>query len=270
VIPNAKDYVASLQSKFKEKEFKDLDAYGQVEQYKQILATRASVSAVRGSFRGKALDRPLDCSRYEDALEQMSGDMSAADDALLGLIQKHGQDKVLGWARDGHGGLLEDKVKAELREMAMNGSCRLGAVPEQLRPTVGERLSDIKSVLKDNDKWNALEDSEKKFLLSEYALLQKDARLPGGMNAILGDIDEHNETAKKFAESERFNQSVPSVENMRLNLAHMELNQVVDEFNRSQIEKIRQEQLQAKQGPEEAEIQAGGGGGPAAGPRIHD
>ncbi len=158
------------------------------------------------------------------------------------MINEHGEEQVRKWACECHGGLLEDKIKAGLRQLATDGQCRLQNAPKHLRPTVGERLEDIRGIFRDNEKWNDLEESQKKFLISEYALLQKDARLPGGMNAVLRNIEDHNETVERSSQSERFRQSVPDIENTRLNLGNMELGKVVDEFNKSEIERLRQEQ----------------------------
>jgi hypothetical protein len=75
---------------------------------------------------------------------------------------------------------------------------------------------------------------QKKFLISEYALLQKDARQPGGMDAVLGDINEHNKDAMNFAKSRRFDSAVNNIEQVRLNLAGLDLDAAVENFRWSQ------------------------------------
>ena len=128
-----------------------------------------------------------------------------------------------------------------MRSMAKEGDCKLGDMPTRYRPTVGERLEDIRGILQDNGKWNAMNIRQKKFLVSEYALLQKDARKPGGMDAPLGDIKEHNYDAESFASSEKFEASVNDIEQVRHNLANPDLQMAVGSFRYGQTAQAQEE-----------------------------
>ena len=82
---------------------------------------------------------------------------------------------------------------------------------------------------------------QKKFLVSEYALLQKDARKAGGTDAVLGDIREHNRDAEEFAASEKFDASVNDIEQVRFNLANPDLDVAVGSFRYSQTDQGQEE-----------------------------
>ena len=163
LAPNAKEYTEGVQDKIGKKGFLDGGTEEQIEVYEQLLAARASVNAVRNSFRARSLDKPVDLEAYNNTLKQLDCD-GTVPDALSNLIEKAGAKKVQEWARTGHGGLLEDKVKEEIRD-----------------------------VMSSDEKWNEMTPEEKKFMISEYALLQKQSRGPNGMNSVMGDIAEHNE-----------------------------------------------------------------------------
>ena len=252
LAPNAKKFTEGLQDKIGKKDFLEEEPYSQVETYEQLLAARASINAVRNSFRAKSLDKPVNLKAYQDTIRQMDDD-GTIPDALNNLIEKHGEKKVHDWARTGHGGLLEDKVKEEIREMAKTGDYKLGNVPKHFRPTVGERMKDIRDVMKDDEKWDEMTPEEKKGLISEYALLQKQSRNPDGLKAVMGDIEEHNMKAEAFAKSERFNQSVTNVEDVRKRLTNLSIDEVTEAFEKSQADEIRKAQEQEKKMADELE-----------------
>ena len=118
--------------------------------------------------------------------------------------------------------------------MAKEGDYKLDDMPERYRPTVKERLEDIRDILQNDEKWSAMDNRQKKLLISGYALLQKDARQPGGMDAVLGDISEHNKDAQDFATSKKFGASVQNIEQVRLNLAGLDLDEAAKAFRKSQ------------------------------------
>ena len=231
---NARDYTESIQQKLRSKKFANMEIEEQLDAYYKILATRTSVDAVRGSFRGRSLDKDIDHGIYCQTMKMLDGEDNAVEDALKNMIRREGKEAVRDWACDGHGGLLEEKVKEEVRNMAKEGNFMLGQMPQRYRPTVKERLEDIRDVLQDNEKWSAMSMEQKKFLVSEYALLQKDARQPGGMNAVLGDINEHNKEAQDFVKSGKFDVAVKSVDQVRLNLAALDLKDAITSFRHGQ------------------------------------
>ena len=242
---NAKDFTESVKKKLRSEKFANMDLDDQIGLYHKILAARTSVDAVRGSFRGKSLDKDIDLGSYFKTLDALDRDGSAVTEALKNMIGREGKETVRSWACEGHGGLLEEKVKEEVRNMAKEGDYKLGNMPQRYRPTVKERLEDIQNVLQNNEKWSAMNIRQKKFLVSEYALLQKDARRPGGMDAVLGDISEHNRDAEEFAASEKFGTSVNNIEQVRLNLAGLDLNEAADAFRKSQTKAAQEEAKRA-------------------------
>ena len=242
---NAKDFTESVKKKLRSEKFTNMDLDDQIGLYHKILAARTSVDAVRGSFRGKSLDKDIDLGSYFKTMDALDRDGSAVTEALKNMIGREGKETVRSWACEGHGGLLEEKVKEEVRNMAKEGDYKLGNMPQRYRPTVKERLEDIQNVLQNNEKWSAMSVKQKKFLVSEYALLQKDARRPGGMDAVLGDINEHNRDAEEFAASEKFGASVNNIEQVRLNLAGLDLNEAADAFRKSQTKAAQEEARRA-------------------------
>ena len=238
---NAKDFTESVQKLLRSGKFANMDSDDQIAEYQKILAARTAVDAARGSFRGKALDKDMDQGVYAKTMDELDQGDSAVTKALKKMIEREGEGTVRDWACDGHGGLLEEKVKEEVRSMAREGDCKLGDMPARYRPTVGERLEDIRGILQDNGKWNAMNIRQKKFLVSEYALLQKDARKPGGMDAPLGDIKEHNYDAESFASSEKFEASVNDIEQVRHNLANPDLQMAVGSFRYGQTAQAQEE-----------------------------
>lgn len=65
------------------------------------------------------------------------------------------------------------------------------------------------------------------------------------LDAMLGDIQEHNDEAEAFAKSQRFAESVQDIEQVRRNLANLDMNEVAEGFRRSQIEKMKEDQKDA-------------------------
>ena len=202
---------------------------------------RRTLRNLRNSFRARSLNKPVDLDAYHDTLKQMDND-GTIPDALNNLIEKFGGKKVQEWARTGHGGLLEDKVKEEVREMAKTGEYKLGDVPGHFRPTVGQRMEDIREVMSSDEKWNGMTPEEKKFMISEYALLQKQSRGPNGMNSVMGDIAEHNEKAEAFAKSEKFNASVKNVDDVRRHLTNLSMEAVTEAFEKTHAEEKQKAQ----------------------------
>ena len=230
--PNARNLAESLQKEMGGPEFKQLGQDDQVKAYAKLLGARASVRADRNTFRGKSLDKPLNLASYRDTMKQMEA-KQPVNDALCNLIKKEGADKVNSWARNGHGGLLEDKVKLEIRRMAKTPPYRLGdPIPEQFRPTVKERLQDIQEILSDDTKWAGMDERAKKQLVSEFAHLSKKAKTPGQMNSVIGEISEHNEAAQSLAERKSLDEH--NIEVLRGNLSKTPLEKVVDGFNKTQ------------------------------------
>ena len=242
LAPNARDYTENLQKRMKGHKFLEEDVTEQIDMYKQLLSTRASVRAVRNTFRGRTLDKPVDLEAYRANLYDM-GNQDPIDTALSNLIKNNDEKTVRDWAINGHGGLLEDKVKLELRAMAKTEPYKLGhPIPEHFRPTVKERLQDIKDILADGTKWNAMDEMEKKKLISEYALLSKNAKTPEAMNSVLGDIQEHNTAVEQMAQGKSFDKY--NLDVLRGNLANADLDKVVEGFNKEQQQKKEIETLQ--------------------------
>ncbi|MBR3719985.1 MAG: hypothetical protein IKN20_09020 [Firmicutes bacterium] len=65
------------------------------------------------------------------------------------------------------------------------------------------------------------------------------------LDAKLGDIQEHNDEAEAFAKSQRFAESVQDIEQVRRNLANLDMNEVAEGFRRSQVEKMKEDQKDA-------------------------
>ena len=244
---NARDFTESVQSKLKGRSFRDMEKMEKVDEYCKILAARASVSAARNTFRGSALNKEMVPSSFTKIYEAIYDEDDPVNDALFKLIDREGDEKVRDWAVKGHGGALEDQVKLELRNMAKKDDYELPEVPVHFRPTVKERLQDIRDILKDDAKWSEMSPNKQKYLISEYALLQKEARMPGGMDAVLGDIKEHNAEAEAFSKSDRFSASVKDINQVRQNLANLNLDEAAEGFRRSQIEEPRKESTSKKQ-----------------------
>ena len=65
------------------------------------------------------------------------------------------------------------------------------------------------------------------------------------LDAKLNDIQEHNDEAETFANSQRFAESVQDIEQVRRNLANLDMNEVAEGFRKSQIEKMKEDQKDA-------------------------
>ena len=98
VSANAKDFTESIKKNLLSGKFADMDPDAQVSAYHKMLAARTSVDAVRGSFRGKSLDKDINQGIYSQTMNALDRDGSAVTKALKNMIQREGKEKVRDWA----------------------------------------------------------------------------------------------------------------------------------------------------------------------------
>ena len=162
-MPTALERTEILQKKIKSSAFQSKNMYEQNLIYKELVATRAAVEAIRGSK--KSLDVPIDAEKLGEARNQLyaqGGADSFFDEASRTILKDA--------AVAGHGGALEDKLKADLLlQAAVDGV--VPEAPARYQPTSAQLRERIKQELASELKVpnNSAFDTEKEITMKKVA-----------------------------------------------------------------------------------------------------
>ena len=145
-MPKALERTEILQKKITSSGFRSLDPDKRHAIYSELLATRSAVEAVRSDK--KSLDRSFTAEDLDDARERFMGDHPEKY-VVKRVVTMHYGDIAKKAATAGHGGALEDIVKASIREESKSSKNGF-VIPDansRYIPTIDERRSDIKEIL---------------------------------------------------------------------------------------------------------------------------
>ena len=162
-MPTALERTEILQKKIKSSAFQSKNMYEQNLIYKELVATRAAVEAIRGSK--KSLDVPIDAEKLGEARNQLyakGGADSFFDEASRTILKDA--------AVAGHGGALEDKLKADLLlQAAVDGV--VPEAPARYQPTSAQLRERIQQELASELKVpnNSAFDTEKEITMKKVA-----------------------------------------------------------------------------------------------------
>lgn len=145
-MPTAKEHIEALQSKIDDTFKKHTAPKTQCELYVELLATRAAVNAARNKKTTLApVINPAHLAEEREKLkkEPLSTALARATD--MGEKQQAACKEAI----TGHGGGLEDLMKKELRDMAMEEEFgyRMQQVDARFAPTYDQRKSDLQTLL---------------------------------------------------------------------------------------------------------------------------
>ena len=159
-MPTARQRTEALQQKLMSNTFHHQTPPGEQRKlYAELLATRAAVNSKRG--QKSSLEKPLSAEILDQERRKFYEEpLKTALARATAMGEK--QEDAYWAARDGHGGALEDLVRAEIRKMAMEKEqgCRLTEVDPRFAPTCAQRHSDLTRLiasgrLKDSDRLRA-------------------------------------------------------------------------------------------------------------------
>ena len=201
-MPNARARTEVLQDKLKEKDFSRRGPAAQQDIYRELIATRTAVNSLRGDK--KSLDRQIDPAKLQEnrsMLEKCSG-------VTRFLENTHPAD-LKDAATAGHGGALEDKLKAsDLQQSADNGLIPK-ELPDRFKPTAPELREKLRAdLLREHSRYEAGSfDASKEHYMKQVAAsmylfkLEKEAK---GMPVPALDAETMEKNVNKLMQSEAF------------------------------------------------------------------
>lgn len=167
-LPTARQRTEALQDKMDRLSFKNSPPGEQRKLYIELLATRAAVNSKRGDKT--TLDKKLNGKILKEEREKFSKE--PLHTALVRVTEMGDKQQAsYNAALSGHGGALEDRLRAELRRMAVekDNGYKLQNVDPRFAPTAEQRYADIQALM--NAK--KLSDPEKLRLTTEAGMLQE-------------------------------------------------------------------------------------------------
>lgn len=147
-MPTAKNHIEYVQDLIDSSAFKKYPPEKKAMVYAELIASRAAVNSVRND--GSTLDRPLNAGKLAaERRKLMSEPMKSA---LIKLASREDGKDAIKAAGKGHGGLLEDKLKEELREMGKRKEYNYSLPCHEKRwaPTYEQRRGDIAEIMDDD------------------------------------------------------------------------------------------------------------------------
>lgn len=135
-MPDAKERTKMLQDKIKETH----DAKKRAGLYKELMATRAAVEAVRGDK--DSLDRKINAGKLNEVYRELNKSISVNN-----FISRTPADQLYEAARSGHGGALEDAYTNYAAERTWTIGCVPSRVPERYRPSPDAVLNKYRTEL---------------------------------------------------------------------------------------------------------------------------
>ena len=135
-MPDAKERTKILQDKIKETR----DAKKRAELYKELMATRASVEAVRGD--SDSLERKINAGKLNEAYGTLNKSIS-----FKNFVSRTPADELYEAARSGHGGALEDAYTNYAAERTWTIGCVPSGVPDRFRPSPDAVLNKYRTEL---------------------------------------------------------------------------------------------------------------------------
>ena len=145
-MPTAMQRAEALQAKMDSKYFLTRPVDEQKGLYVELLATREAVQAERN--KKSTLEGTLTAKKVQDARDQF--EREPLKTVFHRVVTREGGEYAKKAALTGHGGLLEDKIRDEYREMgkaAEYGYSLPGQLPARLRPTHAQRIQDIQDLM---------------------------------------------------------------------------------------------------------------------------
>ena len=201
-MPNARERTEVLQDKLKEKDFSRRGPAAQQDIYRELIATRTAVNSLRGDK--KSLDRQIDPAKLEEnrsMLEKCSG-------VTRFLENTHPAD-LKDAATAGHGGALEDKLKASVLQQSADNGLIPKELPDRFKPTAPELREKLRAdLLREHSRYEAgtFDDSKEHYMkqvaASMYLFkLEKEAK---GMPVPALDAETMEKNVNKLMQSEAF------------------------------------------------------------------
>ena len=146
-MPTAKERIEALQAKINSPSFEKQTPPGdQRKLYIELMATRAAVNSRRGDK--STLNRKVSAQFLEQERQKFS--QEPLKTALVrATAMGDAQEASYKAALDGHGGALEDRVRRELRAMALerDNGCKMQSVDPRYAPTFDERRHDLDLII---------------------------------------------------------------------------------------------------------------------------
>ena len=250
-MPNALERTEILQKKIKSSAFNSKNMFEQNQIYKELVATRAAVEAIRGSK--KSLDVPIDAEKLGEARKQLNargGADSFFDEANRTVLKDA--------AVAGHGGALEDKLKADLLlQAAVEGvvpeaPARYQPISAQLRERIKQELaSDLKVPN------NSAFDTDKEVTMKKVAgmmyltKLERKAQTDGTPVPALShkEMQKNVDTLMKSAAFQKMFEGPNATRNIAAQVRDGRMTGVFESLNRNKalLEQERQNQPQQRQ-----------------------
>ena len=250
-MPTALERTEILQKKIKSSAFQSKNMYEQNLIYKELVATRAAVEAIRGSK--KSLDVPIDAEKLGEARNQLyaqGGADSFFDEASRTILKDA--------AAAGHGGALEDKLKADLLlQAAVEGV--VPEAPARYQPTSAQLRERIKQELASELKVpnNSAFDTEKEITMKKVAgmmyltKLERKAQAEGSPVPTLThkEMQKNVDTLMKSAAFRKMFEGPNAARNVAAQVRDGRMTSVFENLDRNKalLDQQRQNQLQQNQ-----------------------
>ena len=140
-MPTALKRTEALQKKIKSSEFRSYNEIKQAVLYKELIATRSAVDSARKN--SKSLDATVDAKKLEEIRKtfRVSDD---GPDRFLRSTDPKTREKLHDAAKEGHGGALEDLVKADCLRQTAEAGLLPQSVPDRYKPKAEEVREAIK------------------------------------------------------------------------------------------------------------------------------
>lgn len=151
-MPTAAQRIEVLQSRIKENAAKEkqYDRLSQDEQlsiaskqetlYRELMATRASVNSIRGEK--SSLNHPIDPTLLDKTRMSMAQSEGVRDFLLEG-----NRDELRNAALSGHGGALEDKLKASILQQSSKNGVLPNTLPDRYKPSCAQLREKLRANL---------------------------------------------------------------------------------------------------------------------------
>ena len=250
-MPTALERTEILQKKIKSSAFQSKNMYEQNLIYKELVATRAAVEAIRGSK--KSLDVPIDAEKLGEARNQLyaqGGADSFFDEASRTILKDA--------AAAGHGGALEDKLKADLLlQAAVEGV--VPEAPARYQPTSAQLRERIQQELASELKVpnNSAFDTEKEITMKKVAgmmyltKLERKAQTDGTPVPTLThkEMQKNVDTLMKSAAFRKMFEGPNAARNVAAQVRDGRMTSVFENLDRNKalLDQQRQNQLQHNQ-----------------------
>lgn len=143
-MPNARERTEALQDKIKSREFAAYSPSAKVSLYRELIATRTAADSMRGDK--KTLDITVDPEKLEANREKLANCRAVTD-----FLEDADERVLRDAATAGHGGALEDKLKAEVVKQTLETGKLPAGLPDRHLPSAADLQEEFRNkLIKDN------------------------------------------------------------------------------------------------------------------------